>query len=86
MIHQRRFRDRLGDPGLDLLLHAMIFAASKFIEQGKGTNESLYVSPWTSERTRGWIVSVAMGSLSVENLQALTIIAFTDVSICAVTS
>ena len=79
MIHQRRFRDRLGDPGLDLLLHAMFFAASKFMELEATTG--LYETPWTSERTRAWIVSVAMGSLSVEHLQALTIIAFTDVSI-----
>lgn len=85
MIHQRRFRDRLGDPSLDLLLHAMIFAASKFIEQGDITGAGLYDGPWTSERTRAWVVSIAMGSLSVEHLQALTIIAFTDVSPCSIT-
>ena len=79
MIHQHRFRERLSDHRLNLLLHAMIFAASKFLISKEIPEEAIYNAPWTCEHSRAWIVSIAMEGLSVENLQALTIVAFTDV-------
>ena len=80
MIHQRRFRERLDDPRLSLLLHAIIFAVSKFLISKDISEEDIYNVPWTRERSRAWVVSIAMEGLFVENLQALTIVAFTDVS------
>ncbi|PSN65475.1 hypothetical protein BS50DRAFT_556125 [Corynespora cassiicola Philippines] len=76
MIHQARFRQRLADTtgrkDLDAILHSMIIAASKFIPDN-GLSTPLL------NRTRRWVVSTAMECLSLENLQALIIIAFTDI-------
>lgn len=77
MIHQARFRQRLNHSdereNLVVVLHSMIIAASKFVPDASLLAESIV-------RTRRWVVSTAMDILSLESLQALIILAFTDVS------
>lgn len=73
MIHQGRFFDRLADePQRDqmiIILHSMVLAASKFVPDA---------STYVRAQTRSWIISNAMDGVSVENLQALIILAFND--------
>jgi hypothetical protein len=78
MIHRARFQERLANDReyekLTVLVHAMTMSTSKFIND---TSSSM----WPSRRTRKWVISTAMDSLAVENLQALIIVAFSDVSL-----
>lgn len=73
MIHQGRFYERLADETqrdqLLIILHAMVLAASKFVP-----GAAVYVRT----HTRKWVICNAMDGLSLENLQALTILAFND--------
>ena len=74
MIHQARFSQRMNDATqrkqLSVILQAMSVAASKFAHDTVET-----IAP----RTRDWVIYTAMDSLSLENLQALIIIAFDDI-------
>ncbi|KAH8683616.1 fungal-specific transcription factor domain-containing protein [Ilyonectria robusta] len=83
IIHEGRFRRRLDDDEergkLHLVLKSMILVASRYIEDEEISN-SLLRSAEDSENYRDWVVSKAMKHLSVENLQALLIIAFNDAS------
>lgn len=76
MIHQKRFLQRLADeterPALTIILHAMTIAASKFVPGAKMDSSHTL-------RIRKWVVYTAMGGLSLENLQALIILAFNDI-------
>lgn len=78
MIHQGRFRQRLDSIGdrakLEVVLHAMIIAAYKFVPNS-------CVSADILSRTRQWVVYAAMDGVCLESLQALIILAFNDVSI-----
>jgi len=78
MIHQTRFRNRLADPRerpkLDVVLRAMVLAASRFVRDQ-------HVAVPRPDRLRSWVVSTAMDCMSVESLQAMIILAFTDVSL-----
>ncbi|KAJ4983062.1 transcriptional regulatory protein [Stagonosporopsis vannaccii] len=73
MIHQGRFFDRLADETqrdqLVIILHSMVLAASKFVPD---------TAAFVRAQTRSWIICSAMDSLSLENLQALIILAFND--------
>ncbi|KAF2621348.1 hypothetical protein BU25DRAFT_482929 [Macroventuria anomochaeta] len=73
MIHQGRFFERLGDETqrdqLLIILHAMVLAASKLVP-----GAAMHVCA----HTRNWVICSAMNSLSLENLQALIILAFND--------
>lgn len=77
MVHQARLRRRLADPvelpKLNVLLHAMVLAASRFVDDQDVVNAN-------PSRSRGWVVSAAMDCMSVESLQALIVVAFNDVS------
>ena len=76
MIHQARFRRRLGDMNdsatLEVILHAMIVSSSKFVPHAN-------ISPDLIRCSRKWVVSTAMELVCLEGLQALIILAFTDV-------
>ncbi|KAH8909389.1 hypothetical protein BR93DRAFT_975669 [Coniochaeta sp. PMI_546] len=76
MVHQARLRARLADPverpKLNVLLYAMVLAASRFVDN----QDLVHVCP---SRLRGWVVSNAMDCMSVESLQAIIIIAFNDI-------
>jgi hypothetical protein len=76
MLHQSRLRRRLADPQerpkLDIVLHAMTLVASRFV----GDEHVTVASP---ARLRAWVVSTAMDCMSVESLQAMIMLAFSDV-------
>lgn len=82
MLHRSLFLSRLNDPqqrlGLTVILHAMVTAALKFVDEGtrsmlRGQVDNIV------KRSRNTVILMAFDSLSVENLQALTIITFDDV-------
>ncbi|ORY67110.1 uncharacterized protein BCR38DRAFT_426110 [Pseudomassariella vexata] len=82
MVHpsrfQRQYRDPAERPRLAIILQAMTLSATKFVTaENIAFNSS--APAWPSNRVRNWIISSAMDSLTVESLQALTIIAFTDI-------
>ncbi|KAI8938177.1 hypothetical protein NX059_005842 [Plenodomus lindquistii] len=74
MIHQARFLQRfsIGPQRRQLMVvvQAMILAASKFLPGSRRGYD---------EKARKWVVCTAMGTLSLESLQALTILAFDDI-------
>jgi hypothetical protein len=76
MIHQARFRQRLAGINdsvtLEVILHAMIVSSSKFVPHAN-------ISPDLIRCSRKWVVSTAMDLICLEGLQALVILAFTDV-------
>lgn len=82
IIHEGRFRRRLDDnverDKLHLILQSMILVASKYVGD-KDTAATLVRTTEQSDDFRDWVVSKAMKHLSVENVQALIIIAFDDV-------
>lgn len=73
MIHQGRFNQRMSieteREKLTVLVHSVTLAASKFVP-----GAAVHVDT----HARSWVVSKAMDSLALENLQALTIVAFND--------
>lgn len=82
MIHETQFRARIHDPGqlpgLVVLLHAMVVAALRFVDSaGIGLPQAELKTRAT--RSRNIVMLTAMDHLSVENLQALLIVAFNDV-------
>lgn len=84
IVHETRFRRRLDDdeqrPELIVILHAMVVAAARFIDCEAARLTSQEIELWMS-RSRSIVRLSAMEGLSVENLQALTIIVFHDVSL-----
>lgn len=81
MLHQSHFLSRLHDPqqrlGLTVILHAMVTAALRFVDEGtrstmRGRTDDIV------KRSRNTVILMAFDGLSVENLQALTIITFDD--------
>jgi hypothetical protein len=83
IFHEKRFRRRLKNPdkkyGLEVVLHAMVVAMLKHLDRGAIT-VSLGDVETICERSRKIVVLTAMDGLYVENLQALVIICFEDVS------
>lgn len=73
MLHKSRFLERLADETqrdqLLVIMHAIVLAACKFVPGA---------DVYSRESTRKWIIVRAMDGLSVENLQALTVMAFND--------
>ncbi|SPN99267.1 related to C6 transcription factor [Cephalotrichum gorgonifer] len=81
ILHETYFRRRIDNdeerPELVVLLHAIVVAAARFVDSpGRGITGQ-EVELWTS-RSRRIVKTSAMEALSVENLQALIIIAFND--------
>ncbi|KAJ4303467.1 hypothetical protein N0V90_002362 [Kalmusia sp. IMI 367209] len=76
MIHQGRFRRRMNGgrerTKLNVVLHAMNVSSSKFLPAaGKSTDAIAH--------TRRWVVATAIDHLCLEHLQALIIVAYTDI-------
>lgn len=84
ILHETRFRARVHDPEqrtrLVIVIHAIIVAAIRFAHPEAHGLSTTDVESQT-RKSRSIVVLNAMDSLSVEHLQALTIIAFDDVSI-----
>lgn len=83
LLHETQFRRRLHNhervPELVVVLHAMVVAAVRFVDHAEHQVSTVQIEQMTT-RSRNLVVLSAMNSLSVESLQALVIIAFTDVS------
>ncbi|KAM0236638.1 hypothetical protein ACHAP5_009274 [Fusarium lateritium] len=81
ILHETRFRSRFYNheqlPCLTVLLHAIVVAAIRFVEPGNQKFSEKDIETWIS-RSRSVVLLSAMDGMSVENLQALSIIAFTD--------
>ncbi len=82
MLHDTQFRHRLHDPDdfprLLVVLHAMVVAALRFVDVDR-SSLSLHDVERQVDKSRKIVLLNAMDQLSVENLQALIIIAFNDV-------
>ena len=82
MLHETNFRQQLAeqvyDEHLEVILHAMVVAAVRLVIR-PDTPASFKRTSKLTKRSRDWVLLYAFGSLSVENLQALLIIAFDDV-------
>jgi hypothetical protein len=78
MVHQGRYRQRMDEPDerrkLHVLTRAIALAASKHV------HDERMATFRSAPPLRNWIVSTALSELSVENVQALIIVAFDDVS------
>lgn len=83
MIHEGRLRRRLAEKPerheLRIILQAMELATVRFIDD-EAMIQDLAASDRHQQQARDWVVCNATQQLSVENLQALVIISFNDVS------
>lgn len=81
MLHEINLRRQISQeihrPELEVILHAIIAAALRFVTTDVSVSDDHKIK--LAKKAREWVVLNAMNSLSVENLQALTIIAFDDV-------
>ncbi|KAI1067849.1 hypothetical protein LB507_010537 [Fusarium sp. FIESC RH6] len=81
ILHETRFRSRFYNreqlPCLTVLLHAIVFAAIRFVDADGEKLSEKETESWIS-KSRSIVLLSGMDSMSVENLQALSIIAFTD--------
>ncbi|KAF9770880.1 hypothetical protein IL306_011509 [Fusarium sp. DS 682] len=81
ILHETRFRSRFYNheqlPCLTVLLHAIVVAAIRFVDTDNQKLSETELETWTT-RSRSIVLLSAMDGMSVENLQALSIIAFTD--------
>jgi hypothetical protein len=82
IFHETRFRRRVHDklPQLIVVLHAMVVSALRFVDCMEHNLSAAQVEKMAN-RSRNFVILNAMGNLSVESLQALIIVAFTDVSL-----
>lgn len=82
MIHEGTFRRKLHQSNRQrpplILLHAMVFGALRLLDTKEAALQSRCVQ-YEVERSRRFVILEATDNLSVENLQALVITAFTDV-------
>lgn len=84
MLHEARLRRRLDiddeSQSLSVVIRAMVLVAAKYI-QDEDVAAILTVPEHNEQQARDEIVATAMRQLSVENLQALIMVAFNDVSL-----
>lgn len=82
IFHETQFRRRVHDPEqlprLVVVLHAMVVAALRFVDNPE-IRHSISEIERRTLRSRNIVILNAMDHLSVENLQALVILAFNDV-------
>lgn len=82
LLQEASFRRRLRTnerSKLSVILHAMIVAALRFVKKD-GQLLSMDVLEGEVRRAREFVILTCMNGLTVEHLQALAILAFTDVS------
>lgn len=81
MIHEGRFRTRLGNEKhqgkLKIIIQAMAFCAARYVEDAELSSKLLL--PQTQARMKDGIIAAAMKQLTVENSQALVIVSFNEV-------
>lgn len=82
IIHETQFRRRIHNPEelphLVVVLHAMVTAAIRFVDPSVAMSADEVEK--VTRQSRNFVTLTAMEKLSVENLQALIILAFNDVS------
>ncbi|KZL63105.1 fungal specific transcription factor [Colletotrichum incanum] len=82
ILHETQFRRRVHDseqlPRLVVVLHAMVVAALRYVDNPE-TRPSIQEVERRAVRSRNIVILNAMDQLSVENLQALIILAFNDI-------
>lgn len=82
ILHETYFRARIHDteqrPNLTVVLHAIVVAAIRFVQPEGQAFSSHDLESW-AKKSRSIVLLTAMNGLSVENLQALIIIAYDDV-------
>lgn len=83
ILHEGRTRSRLllvdESDRIHIILHAMLVAAYRFVE-GEACPLPIQDMQKQANRSRDFVLLRAMENLTVENLQALIILAFTHVS------
>lgn len=89
VLHETQFRRQMHMPDrrrrLIVVLHGMVVAALRFVDNvGKRLSGSEMEN--MISRSRNTVILTAMDCLSVENLQGLIIVAFTDVRMCFLAS
>jgi hypothetical protein len=82
ILHEITFRQQLSkqiyEGSLEVILRAMIYSAVRFVNR-VDTQSSFSRISQLMKSSRDWVMLQALNSLSLENLQALLIIAFDDV-------
>lgn len=83
IIHEPLFRSRLRDPTerpkLVIVLHAMMVCALRYVAHERLAGEWLGSYPDALQRSRDHVLLAGMDDLSVENVQALIMVAFVHV-------
>lgn len=83
IIHEMLFRSRLRDPAerpkLVVVLHAMMVCALRYIANERLAKEWITQHPDALQRSRECVLLSIMDNITVENIQALIIIAFVHV-------
>jgi hypothetical protein len=82
-LHQSRFKEQLEDPqkqpGLEIILHALVSATMKHLkEEDVGMSRSEMARE--VRISRNVVMLTAMDNLTIENIQALIVVAFYDVA------
>jgi hypothetical protein len=89
IIHEPSFRNRMQDEAekkqLQTVLHAMIVAALRFVKQADKPLPAEFVEEQTT-RSRREVILCTRNKTSIENVQALLIIAYVDIANDNVTS
>lgn len=83
ILHEMLFRSRLRDPTerpkLIIVLHAMMVCALRYVANERLAGEWLEIHPDALQRSRDFVLLSGMDDLSVENAQALIMVAFVHV-------
>lgn len=84
LIHRSRFKDQIklaeGRRRLSVVIDAILIATLRFVDRHKHSLSEEDILRLTTEKRKSVLIA-AMDNLSIENLQALVILAFTDVSL-----
>ena len=83
ILHELLFRSRLRDPTerpkLIIVLHAMMVCALRYVAHERLAGEWLGLHPDALQRSRDLVLLAGMDDLSVENVQALIMVAFVHI-------
>ncbi|KAJ6003098.1 hypothetical protein N7451_005645 [Penicillium sp. IBT 35674x] len=83
IIHEMLFRSRLRDPAerpkLIVVLHAMMVSALRYVANERLAKEWITQHPDALHRSREYVLLSNMNDMTVENIQALIIIAFVHI-------
>ncbi|CAG9977777.1 unnamed protein product [Clonostachys byssicola] len=82
LIHRSRFKDQIrlveGRRRLSVVIDAILIATLRFVDRHKHSLSEEDITRLTTEKRKSVLIA-AMDNLNIENLQALVILAFTDI-------